>query len=107
MPWVAIGLLVPSPDHWVETVGMAEGRLIRITWLKGNAPLSSLKHRLLVRRKFDTGEVDQAKVCYPSNEPLVLNFDFNQYFQVQVKKIIRNRPIVSEPGFTLQIDYLF
>ena len=106
MPWITAGLIQPHPDRWLEASGIAQGRLIRISWLKGNAPLSSLKHRLLVRRKFDTGEVDQAVVCYPSDEPLVINFPFDQTFQVQVKKLIRNRPIISEPGFSLQIDYL-
>lgn len=102
MPWTTIGLLIPRPDLWVSTLIIAQGRLIRITWIKGNVPLSSLSHRLLIRRKFDTGEVERAIVCYPSDEPLVVDFPFDQVFQVQVKKLIRNR--ILEPGFSLQID---
>lgn len=106
MPWISIGLLSASPDQWGTTLALAESQLIRISWLKGNAPLSAIKSRFLLRRKFASGEVSEAKILYASDESLVIDFlNFGQNYQVQVKKLIKSKPLTQEPSYHIGIEF--
>jgi len=108
--WVSLGLITPLPDKWSNTLAVTNIPLIRVSWLKGNVSLNQINNRFLIRRKFISGEVEQARIIYASDEPLIIHYDdLNQPFLVQIKKLFRyyRYPrLISESFYQIQIDYL-
>lgn len=105
--WQSLGLLTPHPDRWVSTQAVTNTPLVRVSWLKGSAPLHQINKRFLIRRKFISGEVDKAIIIYASDEPLVVPFeDLNESFSVQLKKLIPHRQLISEPYYQVSIEDL-
>ena len=106
MPWIAIGAIIPHPDKWLSTLALSASPLIRISWFKGDAPLDQIKSKFLIRRRFSLGDIDKAQIIYPSNEPLILPYkDLGENFYIQIKKLLPRCRIVSEPPYTIQIEY--
>lgn len=104
--WTSLGLLTVYPDRWVSTIGITNSSLIRITWLKGDAPLKDIHSRFLIRRKIISGEVGIAQTIYASDEPLIINFiDLETSYSIQVKKLMRHRPLTREPFYQLLVEY--
>lgn len=107
--WVNAGILTPYPDKWVSTIALSNSPLIRVFWLKGNASLNQINKRFLIRRKFITGEVEQAIITYASDEPLIIHFqDLGEDYYIQIKKLMywnRYPKLISEPFYQISVDY--
>lgn len=103
--WTSLGLLTVYPDKWISTVGITSSSLIRVTWLKGDAPLKDIQSRFLIRRKIISGEVGKAQIIYASDEPLIINFiDLETSYSIQIKKLMRHRPLIKEPFYQLLVE---